>query len=57
MKTKKKVIKKSGSVKIEPAVLQEAKKICPHLNQSIQEYVTEAVQDRNKTEKREIVWA
>jgi hypothetical protein len=50
MKTKTK--QKSNTVKLlDTAALNEAKIICINKNYSIQEYVTEAVKEKNKREK------
>jgi hypothetical protein len=41
----------SGSVRITPDVLKEAKVICAITGQSIQRYVTVAVVEKNKRER------
>jgi hypothetical protein len=50
MKVKKK--KNSGSVKVQPAVLQESREICVRENFSISDYVTEAIREYNKKYKK-----
>lgn len=47
-------IKKSGSVKIDHSVLNEARKICKENGRLIFAYVTDAVKEKNQTEKKQI---
>jgi hypothetical protein len=50
MKVKKR--KNSGSVKVEPVVLQDSREICARENFSISDYVTEALREYNKKYKK-----
>lgn len=50
MKVKKK--KNSGSVKVQPGVLQDAREICTRENFTISDYATEALREYNKKYKK-----
>jgi post-segregation antitoxin (ccd killing protein) len=49
MKAKKK--NSSGSVKVDPTVLEEAKTICKNNGIMVSFYATEAIKEKNKKEK------